>query len=184
MKLLAVGIFVCIISTMPGCGGGNGVTEAPPELLDSNYLGTLELNFSNVFPEFNETTTVPVEVDKYGNITFGTGTLDYSGEDDNGETKINRTGTLTIQPNGVYVSTSGDEHFAVNENTTVDEQMTSWYWDGSTWQLFMDENIVVTWNAGLVFYLDEAAIDGSVCGVTTSQGSVIWTLYLSPTLDP
>ncbi len=184
MKLLLSGVLIVALLSMPGCGSSNNATGPDPEVLDNNYSGTLHLNFSNTFPEFDESTSVSVEVDKYGNMTFGTGTLDYSGEDDNGEIKIKRTGTLTIQPNGEYISETGNEHLAVNENTTVNEHMQTWVWDGSEWQPYMDENITATWNGGLVFDLDEAATIGSVCEITNSQGSIVWTLTLTPGLAP
>lgn len=184
MKMVCICMFVAILLAMPGCGGSNNATGPEPGVLDNSYTGTLHLNFSNVFPEFDESSSVSVEVDKQGNMTFGTGTLNYSGEDDNGEMKIKRTGTLTIAPNGEYINEAGNEHFAVNENTIVNEHMQTWYWDGSVWQLYMDENITVTWNGGLIFDLDDAATTGSVCEVTNSQGSIIWTLTLSPDLVP
>jgi len=183
VRSLFVCVFFAALFAIAGCGSSNNATGPDPEL-DNNYTGTLHLNFSNEFPEFDESTTVSVEVDKYGNMTFGTGTLNYSGEDDNGEMKMNRTGTLTIQPNGEYISGTGNEHFAVNENTTVNERIQTWIWDGSVWQLYLDENITATWNGGLVFDLGEATTTGSVCEVTNSQGSIVWTLTLTPELIP
>jgi len=184
VRSLFVCVFFAALFAIAGCGSSNNATGPDPQVLDNSYTGTLHLDFSNVFPEFDESASVSVEVDKQGNITFGTGTLNYSGEDDNGEIKIKRTGTLTIAPNGEYINEAGNEHFAVNENTTVNEHMQTWYWDGSAWQPSMDENITATWNGGLMFNLGEATTTGSVCEVTNSQGSIVWTLTLTPELIP
>ncbi len=154
-----------------------------PVIFINTYTGTLYLQFTNDFPSFDETGSVSVTVDEYGLMTFGTGTLPYSGEDDNGQLKINRNGTLTMNPNGQYIGDSTNGYFAVNENTDLDETLKTWIWNGTTWQSVLDQNITNTFNEGLVFDINEAIISGSIVEVNVPDaGSAKWTLVLA--VDP
>ena len=174
------------------CGGTNPTTTTTTidgettttttSGLDNSYTGTLELRFSNAYPEFDESTTVSVDIDINGTVTIGTGSLYYEGEDDNGQSKLKRSGTLTLAPYGNVFHANGGIIIEVDENTSFNERFQQWVWDGTTWIEVVDENISGTWNGGLGFDLDEAVISGSTVGVTNAQGSVIWTLTLTPTL--
>ena len=84
-----------------------------------------------------------------------------------------------MNPSGHHTGDSASGHFAVKENTDVQENYKTWVWDGSAWQPVMDEDVTNTWNGGLVFYLAEALSGGSVDEVTNAQGSVTWTLVLA-----
>ena len=55
--------------------------------INSESSGTLELHFTNEFPSFDASTQVTVDIGEQGTVTFGTGTLHYEGEDDNGQFK-------------------------------------------------------------------------------------------------
>ncbi len=46
----------------------------------------------------------------------------------------------------------------------------------------MDETMSGTWDGGLIFYIADALLDGSVIQVQTQMGSVTWTLRLLPAL--
>ena len=160
----------------------NIVVSVTGSILDNDYTGTLYLRFTNTFPEFDASTQVAVDIDKYGGVTFGTGTLSYEGEDDNGQAKIKRSGTLTLVPYGNVFHANGDIIVEVDENTSYNERFQQWVWDGTTWNQVMDKTVSGTWNGGLGFYLDDAETGGSTVGVTNSQGSIIWTLALTPTI--
>lgn len=163
----------------------NIVVSVIGSILDNNYTGTLHLRFTNTFPAFDESTQVAVEIDKYGGVTFETGTLSYEGEDAiDGQSKLRRSGTLTLAPYGNVFHANGDIIIEVDENTSFNERFQQWAWDKQTftWIPVMDENFSGTWNGGLGFYLGDAATTGSTVGVTNAQGSVIWTLTLSPIL--
>jgi hypothetical protein len=153
-------------------------------ILDSNYAGSLSLRFSNTMPEFDASTRVDVEIDKYGGVTFGTGTLSYEGEFEDEQVRIKRSGTMNLAPYGNVFHANGDDIvIEVDENTSFNERFQQWVWDGATWMQVLDENISGTWNGGLGFDLFEAVTgDGSTVSVTTDQGSVIWTLTLTITL--
>ncbi|MCW8805843.1 MAG: GPI anchored serine-threonine rich family protein [Ignavibacteriaceae bacterium] len=147
-------------------------------VLSNDYSGFLQLRFTNQYPAFDETTQVDVAINKYGEVTFGTGTLSYSGDDNNGQSRIVRNGTLQLNPTGYYFDNSGEDYIGVDENTTVNENMIVYYWDGTQWKEALNENITDTWHGGLAFSIVDAVISGSIIQVVTAQGSVIWGLYL------
>ena len=147
-------------------------------ILSNDYTGFLQLRITNIYPSFDETTQVDVDINKYGQVTFGTGTLSYSGDDNNGQSRIVRNGTLQLNPTGYYFDNSGEDYIGVDENTTINENMIVYYWDGSQWIEALNENINETWHGGLAFSIDDAVINGSIVQVVTAQGSVTWGLYL------
>jgi hypothetical protein len=180
MKLnLFIAAVFCLLQL--SCSKEETPAAAPPEpdVLSNAYTGYLELNFTNQFPSFDETTRVDVTMDKKGQMTFTTGTLSYSAEDDNGQIKIKREGTLNLQPTGNYFNNNGQDYCSVKENTTVNETITTWVWDGSSWMQTANQTFNDTWNGGLSFSLIEATINGAVIEeVVPGSGSVKWSLHL------
>jgi hypothetical protein len=134
------------------------------------------------FPYFDASTQVSVDLKEDGSVTFGTGTLTYEGDDDNGQSRIRRSGTLSLAPFGSTYDTGNDLRIDVNENTTVNEHFQQWVWTGTSWRLVVDTNFSGTWNGGLVFYRSEAEAGGSTIAVVTPQGSASWTLRLDPAM--
>lgn len=163
--------------------GGDPNDTIPPYILANEHLGQLHLYLSNEFPEFQANGSVDVKVDREGKMEFGSGGLQYSGTSDNGQSKIKREGEIIMMPHGSYFMQGDEVYFNVNENSTLTEQMTVWYWTGTSWQMAVDETISEAWNGGLVFSLIDAVIDGSVVSVTTEMGTVEWTLTLSPVAE-
>lgn len=152
----------------------------PPQVFDVEYDGFLKLRFTNEFPSFDETTQVDVHIDKYGKVTFGTGTLSYDADEDNGQSRIVRVGTLSLNPKGSHFVSNGEDYVDVDENTTINENMIVYYWDDNTqsWVEFLNEDINSTWNGGLGFNIDDAVLTGSIIQSVTAWGSVTWGLYL------
>jgi len=148
------------------------------QVLSNEYSGFLQLRFTNTYPAFDETVQVDVTINKYGEVTFDSGTLTYNADDNNGQSRIVRNGTLQLNPTGNYFDNSGEDFIAVDENTTVNENLIVYYWDGQGWVEALNENITETWHGGLAFSIDDAAINGSIIQVVTSQGSVTWGLHL------
>jgi hypothetical protein len=172
-----------------GCSGDDGTVtgppKPPPDVLSNEYGGLLKLRFANdVIPQFNEAADVNVSVDKQGKMTFGTGTLSYNADENNGQIRIRRVGTITIRPNGKYFKDGDKDAFDVKENSTVNETITMWVWNGASWQQTMNETVTDTWNGGLAFYLNDATADGSTVGQVTGTGEVEWSLHLIPSLVP
>ena len=181
LTLLLLSISICILSTN-GCkkDDNNVNPDSTFTLLTNSYKGQLHLTFTNTYPSINESTSIDVDVDKNGKMTFGIGGLTYFGVDDNGQSKIQRDGELIIAPNGSYFLLDDKVHFAVDENTMVTETFKVWYWNGSSWQLAVNETVSETWKDGLSFILIDAEISGSIVAVSTANGSITWTLTLSP----
>jgi len=183
MKNLAIVLAILFAYSFiqTGCKKKNDDNTDP--VLTNAYKGQLILLFSNSYPQFSETTSIDVDVDKNGKMTFGIGGLQYSGTNNNGQSKIQREGELIIAPNGEYFIDDDKIHFAVDENTMINETMKVWIWDGTDWQLQVNETIADTWNGGLDFLLIDAEISGSVVEATTANGTVKWTLILVPIPD-
>ena len=148
------------------------------QVFSNEYSGFLQLRFTNTFPSFDETTQVAVDIDKNGNVTFGTGTLSYNADSNNGQSRIVRNGTIQLSPIGHYFDNNGADYIEVDENATINENMVVYVWDGTAWIEYVNENINDTWHGGLAFSIDDAVMNGSIIQVVTSQGSVTWGLYL------
>lgn len=158
--------------------GDFSIEKPSIQVFNNEYTGWLELHFTNQYPAFDETVQVDVDIDKYGNVTFGTGTLTYSGDDNNGQSRIVRNGTIQLSPTGYYFDNNGADYIAVDENATLNENLIVYYWDGTQWVEALNENITETWHGGYAFSIDDAVIGGSIIQVVTAQGSVTWGLYL------
>jgi hypothetical protein len=158
----------------------------PPQVFVAEYNGFLKLTFTSQFPSFNESAQVDVHIDKYGKATFGTGTLSYNADDNNGQSRIVRIGTLSLNPKGSHFVSNGEDYLEVNENTTINENMIVYYWDdvSQSWFEFLNEDINSTWNGGLAFNVADAVLIGSVVQSVTAWGSATWGLYLFAPLDP
>jgi hypothetical protein len=148
------------------------------QVLSNKYSGFLQLRFTSTFPSFDEITQVDVDIDRFGNVTFGSGTLSYSGDDNNGQSRIVRNGTLQLNPSGYYFDNNGEDYIGVDENTTINENMIVYYWDGVQWIEAINENISDTWHGGLAFNIDDAVLTGDIIQSITAWGSVTWGLYL------
>lgn len=181
-------VLLCVACTVPlsepaDSGDDDPPAMVPDPILDRDYAGTLTLQFSNVFPEFNEQGQCAVDVDhEFGIITFQRGSLDYLGDETNSDGfRMRRDGTLTMHPSG-HFEVSGDVTYVqVIENTDVSEVLQAWAPDGT---LIMNETVTDFWDGGLSFDFMEAQISGSVCQVVNAQGSAVWTLVLLPAIVP
>jgi len=178
-KLFIMVIAVSLIFLI-SCSEEEPTPAGPPQVLSNNYSGFMQLHFTNTFPAFDESTQVDITIDKYGKVTFGTGTLSYNADEDNGQSRIVRVGTLSLNPKGSHFVSNGDDYVDVDENTTINENMIVYYWDENTqtWIEFLNEDINSTWNGGLGFNIDDAVLTGSIIQSVTAWGSTTWGLYL------
>ncbi|MBN2040217.1 MAG: hypothetical protein JW864_09265 [Spirochaetes bacterium] len=170
-------------------GTGDVCEGGLQETLDNSYTGTLTLHYTNTIPFFDKTTSVSASVSDEGLILFGTGTLTYSGEYElAGQSKIKREGTLNLAPYGYLEEPDDIIYVVVNENTAYSDTYTQWIWndDTSEWVLYSGTPITSTgvWNGGLTFVFEDAETTGSTVGTSTSMGSIMWTLTLTPDLVP
>jgi len=165
---------------MLSCSEDNQGPTEPPQVFSNAHMGFLKLDFTNQFPAFNETVQVDVTIDVYGKVTFGTGTLSYNADDNNGQSRIVRVGTLSLNPKGSHFVNNDEDYIQVDENTTINENMIVYYWDDNSqsWVEVINENINNTWHGGLAFNVDDAVWSGSVIQSVNVWGSVTWGLYL------
>jgi hypothetical protein len=161
--------------------GGNGSTRVA-------YRGTLTLTITNAYPAFTASLAPPISVTilENGQMNFTTGYVNWDATDENPQTKIHWSGSMTISPrqNEPYSESRG--HIAVWENTRVSEHIEFWIRENGEWSKKIDEYPAETWNGGLVFSMDEALDNGAVLStneVTVEGahpiGSVTWTLYMA-----
>lgn len=148
-------------------------------LFQTHFTGTLTLHFSNDFPAIDESAAISAAVSEYGAVTFGSGTLSYDGEQTQGDFRIRRRGTLTIDPDGWYNDAGPEVYIEVDEHTTYQETLQTWYRDNSgQWVPVLDETVSGLWDGGLAFDFNAATMDGDTVSVVTGQGSAAWTLQL------
>lgn len=178
IKLFLIMLFVT--AAQISCSKDEPNPIEPLPVLSHDHTGFLRLRFSNTFPAFDENVQLDVFIDKFGKVTFGTGTLSYNADENNGQSRIVRVGTLSLKPKGSHFISNGKDYIQVDENTTINENMIVYYWDDNSqsWSEFLNENINNTWNGGLAFNIDDAVLNGSIIQSVTAWGSVVWGLYL------
>lgn len=159
----------------------------PENWLDHSYLGTLTIRFTNVYPEWDESTQMDVEIEKeLGTIEFESATLSYSGETlISDDSKIIRAGSWNIAPTGVLEGDGEIERIAVDANVLIPSDVQKIYAldNSGNWQLVSEVDFASSPNSDLVFNLDDAVISGSVVSASSELGSITWTLRLTPALD-
>ena len=153
--------------------------------LPDNYKGTLILNYVNTaFPEFDESVSFIVDLQKNGEVSIGSGTLNYDAQQGDSDFRIQRTGNLSVNPGGYTFEDlgSGEKVLIVNEGINYYDHMITWYYDrqAATWKKVLDQENSGTWNNDLVFYIVSATIDPEVVERVEATGKVRWILTLEP----
>jgi hypothetical protein len=161
--------------------------KVPDQLLEHDYAGTMTVRYTNVYPEWDETASMEVEIDKeMGLINFEGTTLNYSGETViNNDSKIERSGSWGIDPAGRLEKDKGVITIPVDAGVTVINDIQRVYArdnDGK-WQLMNETPFDSEPNSDLVFGLAEAETGGSVVSAESEAGSIIWTLYLTVDIE-
>ncbi|MDI6804992.1 MAG: hypothetical protein QME58_14345 [Bacteroidota bacterium] len=118
-------VLLLLLILLISCSKKENPVEPKP-VLNHEYAGFLRLRVTGEFPIVDITTQVNVTVNKFGEMNFSTSTVSYDADEHNGETRIRRTGTLVLRPNGHHFNDNGLDKFAVDENTTINETMTIW----------------------------------------------------------
>jgi hypothetical protein len=178
--LLAVGLLISLF----GCSSTTGPEEDSSTRVA--YRGTLTLVITNAYPEFTATSTpIGVTILENGQMSFATGYLNYDATDENPQTKIHWSGSMTITPRQQEPYAESRGYIAAWENTTVSEHIEFWIRENGEWSKKIDERPAETWNGGLVFSMDEALDNGaelSTKNVTVEganpMGSVTWKLVM------
>ena len=153
--------------------------------LPDNYKGILVLNYVNTaFPEFDESVDMTVDLKKNGEVSIGSGTLNYDAQQGDSDFRIQRTGNLSTAPGGYIFEDlgSGEKVLIVNEGINYYDHMITWYYDrqAATWKKALDQENSGTWNNDLIFYIVKATIEPEVVERVEATGKVRWTLTLEP----
>jgi len=176
---------VCAFDGSSDSAFSNIVVVTVGPLFNCEHRGTLTLHFTNDLPDIDETATVDVTMDQYGGVFFGSAILSYDAQETQGDFRIQRTGSLNIDPDGWYNDANPTVYIEVDENTTYQETLQTWYRDnGGQWQQVLNESLSGLWDGGLAFDFSEVIASGSSVSVVTGQGSAVWTLQLTPALVP
>lgn len=169
-----------VLTVACGCSPAPSTPEIDP--LSNNYVGTLQLDFTQTLPEINETVRMDVQLNRDGSLVVTPGTLSYDGESAMDESRIRRTGQVALAPTGNWFDSNGEDWIEIVEHGSGQERMQQWVFDGVEWQQVVDVTVPIAWAGGLAFQLNEAVF-GAVVESSSTMGTVRWTLTLTPTLD-
>jgi hypothetical protein len=182
-RLLRLVLFVLL---MLSCTKDKNDNEENDSIVDANYTGFLEVRYTNEYPQWDVSTQIEANIDKdLSVILFSSGTLHYSGEIVIGnDSKIVREGTWQIQPVGFMEKAGNDVTISVDGGVTITSDIQRIYAKvNGNWVLVNETDFASTPDADLIFSLHEADVGGgSEFGITTENGSIVWTLYLTASL--
>jgi hypothetical protein len=184
-------LLIIISFLLSGCSLFEEEVESEPDIpdnwLEHSYLGTLTVRFTNTYPEWDESATMDVDIDKVtGLVTFSGTTLSYSGETIvSPDSKITRSGNWSIDPTGLLIDDDGTVYMQVDAHVVVNSDVQRIYAKNNKgeWQLVNETDFASTPNSDLSFILDDAVINGSVVSAESELGSITWVLRLTPALD-
>ncbi len=161
---------------------------APDNWLDRSYLGTLTVHYTSVYPQWDVSTQMDVDIDKeLGAVTISGSTLNYSGETlVSDDSKIERSGSWSINPIGRLEGSSDNpivfvdaQIFLQNDVQNIYAKDTNGNWVLVNSSDFSGEEP----NSDLGFNFDDAILTGAVINAQGAGGSITWTLRLTPALD-
>ncbi len=161
---------------------------APENWLDHSYAGTLKVEYTNSYPEWDVSTQMDVEIEKeLGTVTISSTTLNYSGETLVSEdSKIERTGSWSINPNGELKGDIDHPDLFIDAGLITENDIQKIYAKDNSGNWIMVNETDFSGHtpySELLFDMDDAIVDGSVVSVNTDNGSIIWTLCMVVELD-
>ncbi|MDG6224458.1 MAG: hypothetical protein QCI82_02990 [Candidatus Thermoplasmatota archaeon] len=182
---------IAIFAAFSGCidlgSKDDGSDMAPDNWLDRSYSGTLTVRYTNVYPEWDVSTSMKVEIEKeFGTIEIDSATLTYSGETlVSPDSKIERSGSWNIGPSAFFEGDTKTPSLSVDAGITVVNDVQRIYAKDQhgEWQLVNEMPFSETPSSDLLFSFNEALSSGAVISVSTEGGSMTWTLVLIPHLD-
>lgn len=106
----------------------NNEPEIPDNWLEHSYLGTLTVQYTNTYPEWNESAVMDVDIDKQtGLINFSGTILSFSGETlISVDSKITRSGSWNINPLGLLINDEGTVYVQVDAQVVVNSEYRSY----------------------------------------------------------
>ena len=173
---------------LPGCKKDDSNNMVPDNWLDNSYKGSLTVRYMNVYPAWDVSTTMDVEIDKVtGLVTISNATLNYSGETlVSADSKIQRCGSWSINPTSELRDKPDNPNIYVDAGIIIQNDVQNIYAkdNSGNWQLVNSTDFSgQTPESELSFNLNDATINGSTITASGAGGSIIWTLILSPALD-
>lgn len=191
VRLSYVIVILLILSGLvfSGCQKKDDSNDMVPDnWLDNSYYGTLSVHYTNLYPAWDVTATMDVDIDKTtGLVTISSTTLSYSGVTlVSADSKIERRGSWSINPTGVLTNNPDNPDLNVDAGIILQNDVQKIYAKDSkgNWQMVNSTDFSgETPASDLSFNLNDAVIQGSVISVTAEGGSITWTLRLSVALD-
>jgi hypothetical protein len=184
-------LLMFILLTMAACEKKSNdidIEMAPDNWLKNSYTGTLTVRNTNVYPEWDVSTNMNVEIEKeLGTVTISSATLNYSGETIISESsKIERSGSWSLNPIGRLEGNTDNPSVYVDAAIVVQNDVQNIYAKNNSgnWQLVNSLDFSgETPASDLSFNLNEAITSGATISASGDGGSITWTLILVVALD-
>ena len=156
-------------------------------LFETAFDGYLRVEYINTYPPWAVSADMEVTMTENGVISIMTEALGYSGELTLEDSRIIRSGTWLLHPEGYFENSNST--IVINPNIEVSNDVTEiWAKDNSGNWVKVPNDIVYNGPAGgpVTFSFAMATTDpvGSVQAVIEGTGAITWTLTLVETNIP
>ncbi len=179
---------VIILFMLGILAAGCSKKENDDPVFETGYSGLLEVTFTNSYPVWSSGTSLEVNISPSGKVVIDPGSLSYSGELITEDSKITRSGTWQMAPEGEVLNSGGATYITVDPGITVVNDVTTIYAkdNGGNWVQVAVVPYTGATAGDLSFSFEAATVDpgGAVVGVTEATGSIVWTLSLFPATSP
>jgi len=156
-------------------------------LLETDYDGSLRVEYINTYPPWAVSADMEVTMTRDGVMTIMTEALSYSGELTLEDSRIVRSGTWLLRPEGYFEN--ANLTIVINPNIEVSNDLTEvWAKDNYGNWVKVSQDMPYNGPAGgpVTFSFAMATTDpsGSVQAVSEGTGAITWTLALMETNTP
>jgi hypothetical protein len=156
-------------------------------LFETAFDGHLTVEYLNTYPPWAVSAEMEVTMTENGVIAIETGTLSYSGELTLEDSRIIRSGTWLLRPEGYFENSNST--IVINPNIEVSNDLTEVYAKDNygNWVKVSPDNPYNGPAGGPVtfsFVMATTEPTGSVQAVFESTGAITWTLTLFETNIP
>ena len=118
---------VCALFLLGILAAGCSKKENDDPVFETGYSGLLEVVYTNTYPVWTTETSVEVNISPSGKVVIEPGTLSYSGELITEDSKITRSGTWQMAPEGEVLNKAGATYITVDPGITVINDVTRIY---------------------------------------------------------
>ena len=158
-----------------------GCSREDESMFEVSYDGTLTVEFINTYTPWSVSTSMEVSMTKSGEIAIETEALSYSGVLTMGDSRITRSGTWLLRPEGYFEESN--KTIVINPNIEVSNDLTEVYAKdnyGNWVKVSQDKPYNGQTGGPVTFGFMMATTDpvGSVQAVSDGTGSITWTLSL------